>query len=271
MQFTGFFMLLWKVFFFSLNYYLVNIFYSYVISLELSNFEIVVYCSFIFHGIVFWGWNFFLTILDLTHKPEFLYKYKIQKKVKVGWSGHLECIKWVLFNQFCLMLPTLIISYPLFERCGVLPRPELPSILETLRKLIIVVLVEEVGFYYSHRLLHMGFMYARFHKQHHNFNAPIGIAAEYAHPVEFLLSNIIPITAGPLLSGMHLMEFWLWAAIALTSTVMSHSGYDFPLSPYENSRQHDLHHSSFKDNYGPLMLMDYIHGTLTMATKEKYS
>jgi len=263
-------MLVWKAAFLSIYYNLINMFYSYIISLQFSTFEVVVYWSFIVHGIVFWGWNFFLTILDLTHKPEFLYQYKIQKNVVIGWSGHLECIKWVLFNQFCLMLPTLIISYPLFEYCGVLPRPELPSILETFRKMLTVILVEEFGFYYSHRLLHMGFMYARFHKQHHNFTAPVGTAAEYAHPVEFMLSNLIPVVAGPLLSGMHVMEYWFWAAIALTSTVLGHSGYDFPFSPYGSSRTHDIHHSTFKDNYGTIKLLDYIHGTLA-DNKDKKS
>jgi len=76
--------------------------------------------------------------------------------------------------------------------------------------------IEEIGFYYSHRGLvsllfltnrivfmtstqHHSSIYKWIHKQHHEFKAPIGMAAEYAHPFEFAVSNLVPITTPPLL------------------------------------------------------------------------
>ena len=38
----------------------------------------------------------------------------------------------------------------------------------------------EFSFYWSHRLLHHPALYARLHKQHHEYKGPIGFAAEYA-------------------------------------------------------------------------------------------
>jgi sterol desaturase/sphingolipid hydroxylase (fatty acid hydroxylase superfamily) len=61
-----------------------------------------------------------------------------------------------------------------------------------LRDLVIYILLEEVLFYYSHRLLHWKRIYKYVHKQHHDFKAPIGIAAEYAHPIEFVFGNLLP-------------------------------------------------------------------------------
>lgn len=48
---------------------------------------------------------------------------------------------------------------------------------------------QEITFYYSHRWLHTPSMYGRVHKLHHQFTAPIGAAAEYAEPLEFIVSN----------------------------------------------------------------------------------
>jgi methylsterol monooxygenase len=41
--------------------------------------------------------------------------------------------------------------------------------------------------------LHSG----RIHKQHHDFKQPFGIASVYAHPIEHVLSNLLPVLAGP--------------------------------------------------------------------------
>jgi sterol desaturase/sphingolipid hydroxylase (fatty acid hydroxylase superfamily) len=38
----------------------------------------------------------------------------------------------------------------------------------------------EFGFYWAHRFLHHPLLYARLHKQHHEYKGPIGFAAEYA-------------------------------------------------------------------------------------------
>ena len=52
-----------------------------------------------------------------------------------------------------------------------------------------------------HNLQHSRFLFARVHKAHHRFRAPIGFAAEYAHPVEFLVGNILPVFIGPVVCG----------------------------------------------------------------------
>ena len=40
---------------------------------------------------------------------------------------------------------------------------------------------------------------AKIHKLHHDFKAPFGITAIYAHPLEHVVSNIMPIAAGPVI------------------------------------------------------------------------
>mmetsp|Transcript_7724 Transcript_7724/g.18072 ORF Transcript_7724/g.18072 Transcript_7724/m.18072 type:complete len:87 (-) Transcript_7724:662-922(-) len=51
----------------------------------------------------------------------------------------------------------------------------------------------------------------------------------------------------------------LWAAVAISSTLISHSGYHLPF--LSSPEKHDFHHKYFNVNYGTLGLLDYLHGT----------
>ena len=46
--------------------------------------------------------------------------------------------------------------------------------------------IEDTWHYWVHRLMHDRKLYKYVHKVHHNFQAPFGMVAEYAHPVETL-------------------------------------------------------------------------------------
>ncbi|KAI9362544.1 hypothetical protein DFJ73DRAFT_598588, partial [Zopfochytrium polystomum] len=122
------------------------------------------------------------------------------------------------------------------------------------------VVVEEVLFYYCHRLLHHPALYRHFHKVHHEFTAPMGVAAGYAHPLEHLILNAIPLILGPLVMRAHLFTLWVWIFIAVATIVADHSGYSFPFFAPSVVR-HDFHHLRFNSNFGALGLLDWLHGT----------
>lgn len=90
------------------------------------------------------------------------------------------------------------------------------------------------------RLLHSPRLYKHIHKIHHEWTAPIGIISVYAHPLEHLLSNIIPPAIGPVLMGSHIATAWVWYCFAIASTINAHCGYHFPFFP--SPEAHDYHH-----------------------------
>jgi methylsterol monooxygenase/4-alpha-methyl-delta7-sterol-4alpha-methyl oxidase len=98
----------------------------------------------------------------------------------------------------------------------------------------------------------------------------IGIASEYAHPVEYALGNLLPLSVGPLLLGpkMHILTLFAWYAVRTGETLDGHCGYEFSWSPYRlvpfsgSSEYHDWHHSENIGNYASFFrIWDTVFGT----------
>ena len=62
----------------------------------------------------------------------------------------------------------------------------------------------------------------------------------YAHPIEHVISNVVPVFLGPLLMGAHAFTLLLWFVAVLFTTCTHHSGYHFPFMT--SSEFHDYHH-----------------------------
>jgi sterol desaturase/sphingolipid hydroxylase (fatty acid hydroxylase superfamily) len=116
---------------------------------------------------------------------------------------------------------------------------------------------EDFFLYFGHRLLHTPFFYKRIHKIHHRFNITINIAVFFMHPVELLLSAILPHYTGHMIlkRGMHITTFTAWSLYRTAHTNEHHSGYQFPYSPFSifpgsvEPYYHDFHHHKNTGNY----------------------
>ncbi|XP_062513885.1 fatty acid hydroxylase domain-containing protein 2-like [Corticium candelabrum] len=209
--------------------------------------------------LVFWlGASFFLA-LDLT-TPAFIRPFKIQedKNFPVDRKRLMKTLMVVVCNEL-LFIPFLWAMYYVMKWRGCTFKDELPTFQWFLIEFVVYLLIEEVGFYYSHRLLHHPLLYKSIHKVHHQWQAPLCIVGLYCHPVENLVSNAMPIMAGPLIMGSHLSTFWFWMAMAALNTLVSHCGYHLPF--LFSNESHDYHHAKFNQNFGVLGILDYLHGT----------
>ena len=99
-----------------------------------------------------------------------------------------------------------------------------PSHYEVFHDIIIILLIDEFLLYYGHRLLHHKKVYRYIHKMHHEFRAPVGLAAIYSHPVEMLLSNVGPLFIGTVVCGSHIYTVYIWVIFAVLGTTTHHCG-----------------------------------------------
>eukprot|EP00298_Acanthocystis_sp_HF-20_P030332 c9459_g1_i1.p1 GENE.c9459_g1_i1~~c9459_g1_i1.p1 ORF type:complete len:247 (-),score=86.76 c9459_g1_i1:73-792(-) len=194
-----------------------------------------------------------------------LSKYKIQSNKVIDWRHYESSAKYVMSHFFLVILPFTCVFGLLFDwrGCADFSDP-IPSIGTCVLHLMGFVFVEEIGFYYTHRLSHHPLFYAAVHKRHHEWKSPVAITAIYAHPLEQIFTNLTPIVAGGFIFKSHIILVTIFLVIAVLNTLIAHCGYNFP---YLDAKKHDLHHSKTDVNYGFLGLCDWMHKT---RAKDKY-
>jgi methylsterol monooxygenase/4-alpha-methyl-delta7-sterol-4alpha-methyl oxidase len=198
-------------------------------------------------------------------KFEFFERYRISSD-PWPWEKDPESFKKQLKRTlFTLSLNNLVLM-PLFSLlpvlaglCEINTSPIFyPEPFEVVWQVIFFMVVEDCVFYWTHRLLHTPFFYKRIHKQHHEYSTSIGLAAEYAHPLEFVFGNMLPTGLGATLLGgrCHIMTWYLWIFFRILETTDGHCGYEFSWSPFRllplsgSANYHNFHHSSNVGNFG---------------------
>jgi len=215
----------------------------------------------IVHLVVFVVFNALFMVCDVWGIPGWLQKYKVQedKNVPVDRSKLWRCVKRVTFNM-CVVGPIFTaVMYPLTLLNGAYHKGELPTFNRVLIEFVVFALIEEIGFYYSHRILHLPQFYAKHHKLHHEWTAPIGIVSIYCGTLEMISSNLLPAFMGPFLMQSHLLTTWLWFSLVVFSTTIAHGGYHVPF--FSSPEAHDFHHKSFNCWFGTLGILDRLHKT----------
>nr|XP_006815598.1 PREDICTED: fatty acid hydroxylase domain-containing protein 2-like [Saccoglossus kowalevskii] len=192
--------------------------------------DVVMFClgSWLAAFVTYWVVSIPLLCVDLTHRPRFIYQYKMQMDKPIEVAKLKKLFKVVILNQLFYAPPIAWVYYVSagWRGCSV-SSSDLPSGGRILFDLLGCLIFVEVTFYYSHWALHHPFLFKHVHKLHHEWTAPIGLTCIYAHPIEFVFSNFIPVVGGPIVMGSHLMVHWMW----------------------------------FNGNYSATGIMDWLHGT----------
>lgn len=246
--------------------------------------------SFLFAGLlpcaVYWINGFFLLMLELKWPnsdlrrriDSFRAQYKVQKgrfldivldgpNHKPGQLRVIHVVKNLLIGQVFVLIPLAYVLGALAgQGIGASDSPVLPSSWEMVVDIFGSIVIDEVLFYYGHRLFHENtWLYINVHKIHHEFQYPCGLVAAYAHPSEMLISNVLPLGLGLIVLHCNFFTVMVWACAAVVGTQTHHSGYRWPyVMPFDNQPDyHDFHHKAFNTNYGLLGWCDALHGTDT--------
>ena len=175
-----------------------------------------------------------------------------------------ELVRKCLVYVMLIHIFSIVGSYFVFSKAMIGWSPQLltgrlPGVITILVQLSISHFLTDFLFYLGHRLLHTGPFYRWIHKQHHQFNVTVGIAAQYAHPLELLIGNVIPVMFAPVFFQYHFAVLCLWLFLAMGGTTSQHSGYRWPLSGSDDF--HDFHHYFIRCNFGSRPLWDGVFGT----------
>jgi fatty acid hydroxylase domain-containing protein 2 len=130
-------------------------------------FQINFYFTFGITTALYWAFAGLYAFVDLTARPHFLFKYKIQPFQRVSLKEYSKIALRVFQNQLTVTLPLAFVKAvlsPTDTRMETLPGPVTSVVI-----ILFNVLCTEIGFFYVHRFLHSPGWYAKYHKQHHEF------------------------------------------------------------------------------------------------------
>jgi methylsterol monooxygenase len=217
--------------------------------------------SFIQSSLLFWGVGTLMAIPAVFQVAH----WKIQRNKSLDMNKLFRSLPLVAFNlYFGALVSVFALAYLLPDRSW--DWRSLPDTATLTRDACIYLVVEEVIFFYVHRWLHENkFMYAKVHKLHHTWTAPISFVAIYCHPFEHIASNIIPLLAGPILCGSHAAAVSTFASVGYIHTLAVHSGYWF----CDDNGMHDVHHEKFNVNFGVTGVLDSVYGTLSLPAQSE--
>ncbi|KAI8920092.1 hypothetical protein DFJ77DRAFT_507425 [Powellomyces hirtus] len=211
---------------------------------------------FAWHELVFFGRFFPYWVMD---QIPYFQKYKIQEAKPNTPELYKKCLISVIKSQLFVQAPMMLLFHPTAMALGMKFLDPFPAASTIALSCLFCLVVEDTYHYFVHRLMHHPSLYKHVHKVHHEFQAPFGITAEHAHPIEvlvlgqgFFLGPVMLLMAG---IDMHVITMACWLALRLLETVDVHAGYDFPWSfhkiiPFWGGAEfHDYHHMAFVGNY----------------------
>jgi sterol desaturase/sphingolipid hydroxylase (fatty acid hydroxylase superfamily) len=128
-------------------------------------------------------------------------------------------------------------------------------ITECILELVFTAIITEILFYSFHRIVHIPFLYKRFHKMHHSVKIPVSVATLYVDQWDMLFSNSIPLVFPAFFICSTTITSKIWFIFILTESILSHAGYKYL------SEAHNKHHTDNNINYGNNLFMDRLFGT----------
>eukprot|EP01064_Diplonema_japonicum_P027549 TRINITY_DN3_c0_g3_i2.p1 TRINITY_DN3_c0_g3~~TRINITY_DN3_c0_g3_i2.p1 ORF type:complete len:343 (+),score=90.12 TRINITY_DN3_c0_g3_i2:85-1029(+) len=220
------------------------------------------------HAVTYCIWNGFFYVLDTY---EYLQQYRMHRTpamqhtpeqykhtLVVAFVGQVIIAPFMLYNLYDIFLRDL------FQQ----PSEEITDFQTTFLSFMAAKTLNSVLFYWAHRTAHHPALYW-IHKQHHSYVGCISVSAEYAHPLEQVFTNQMPIVLSIMLTVNHPLPtmFWVWER--LQQTYQTHSGYAFVgtlphklgITHTSGAAFHDFHHSVNSGNYSEPWT-DYVFGTM---------
>ena len=132
------------------------------------------------------------------------------------------------------------------------------SLLYWFFSIVILIILHDAYFYWTHRLMHHRLFFKTVHRTHHECTSPSTWAAYAFSPIEAIIQAAY-LTLIVFILPLHPTAIYIFMAHMIVRNILGHSGYEvFPsgtvrhkvLCVLTTNTHHDLHHSSKNCNYG---------------------
>jgi sterol desaturase/sphingolipid hydroxylase (fatty acid hydroxylase superfamily) len=197
------------------------------------------------------------TVFYVIKRNKWAYK-KIQLRFPAG-SDYRREMSYSLLTALCFSIIGYLLFFTPFRNYTKLysriPEYGLDYFFGSI---VLMLLIHDTYFYWTHRLMHHPAIYKWFHKVHHLSTNPSPWAAYAFHPLEAVVeAGIVVVLA--LMIPVHPLSIGLFLFIMIIYNVYGHLGYElYPVGFSKNrvgrwintSVNHNQHHQFFKGNYG---------------------
>jgi sterol desaturase/sphingolipid hydroxylase (fatty acid hydroxylase superfamily) len=213
--------------------------------------------------------TYVILFINLFYFVLYYFKFDFVEKMKVNelpwpWEENktvfLQKLPKILSLYFLnqVILGNLFYFFISFISNCQISKVSMPSFFSFWLQIMVCTLVEDFTFYWSHRTLHHPYFYNKIHKVHHSFYNVIHISYAYAHPLEFVFGNLVPMAMSLFVfqNYLHIVAYTGFVLMRSLETAEGHSGYEFKYSifsysPFCNDAEyHDFHHLKNMGNYG---------------------
>jgi sterol desaturase/sphingolipid hydroxylase (fatty acid hydroxylase superfamily) len=195
-----------------------------------------------------------------------------QKVFRRGWANDLV---FLLVNGLLIKLGLLaVIALSIFAAALIVPASFQAMVggLPYWVQIPLVIVLSDLGFYWTHRMFHAVPWLWRFHAIHHSIEELDWLAAARVHPVDQILTkgvSLVPVVA----LGFSEWAIGVYALLYQWQSVLIHANVRFRFGPlrllFASPEFHHWHHSSDREardrNFaGQLSFLDALFGTLHM-------
>jgi Delta7-sterol 5-desaturase len=219
----------------------------------------------------------------------FLFFYRLKKKawsyrkIQARFPGSREYAREIFYSILTALI-FAVIGYVLFMT-PVRPYTHLYTQLEEygmpyfFGSVILMMVIHDTYFYWTHRLMHHPWVFPVFHKIHHLSTNPSPWAAFAFHPLEAIIeAGIIVVIA--FVMPVHPLALVLFLLFMMIYNVYGHLGYELYPKGFTKTRlgkwintsvNHNQHHQYYKGNYGLYFLWwDRWMGTIRPDYDQKF-
>lgn len=202
------------------------------------------------HIFTFWSLSSIFIYIDFNNLFQ---DYRLRKN-QIDKLFYKETIKDVINTHVKVMLPFNLIIAPSWDYFGCTWDSPNYSIFH----ILFILLIEELLFFYLHYIFHKNkYLFKKIHYKHHKWKEPVAVSALYAHPVENILCNFLPLLIGIYITKLNFYYVIFMIAFVTTNAVLVHSGYNFR----KKINNHYKHHKNLNKQFGILGIFDRIYKT----------